>query len=196
MNHAKSCKGEIKMNAKISQQLAQQLERCSTINEDVGHVDQQMFRQGMSKLAAAVNVITTDGHAGKAGFTASAVCSVSDSPPTLLVCLNRSASVYETFKTNQVLCVNTLNAQQQHLSNVFGGKTPMSARFAEGKWRTLLTQAPVLEDALVSFDCRVVQSVSIGSHDVLFCQVKAIRQQSEENALVYFSRSYCETQSM
>jgi len=196
MNHAKSCKGEMKMNAKISQQLAQQLERCSTINEDVGHVDQQMFRQGMSKLAAAVNVITTDGHAGKAGFTASAVCSVSDSPPTLLVCLNRSASVYETFKTNQVLCVNTLNAQQQHLSNVFGGKTPMSARFAEGKWRTLLTQAPVLEDALVSFDCRVVQSVSIGSHDVLFCQVKAIRQQSEENALVYFSRSYCETQSM
>lgn len=184
------------MNAKISQQLAQQLERCSTINEDVVHVDQQTFRQGMSKLAAAVNVITTDGRAGKAGFTASAVCSVSDSPPTLLVCLNRSASVYEIFKTNQVLCVNTLNAQQQHLSNVFGGKTPMSARFAEGQWRTLLTQAPVLEDALVSFDCRVVQSVSVGSHDVLFCQVKAIRQQSEENALVYFNRSYCETQSM
>ena len=196
MNHAKSCKGEMKMNAKISQQLAQQLERCSTINEDVGHIDQQTFRQGMSKLAAAVNVITTDGRAGKAGFTASAVCSVSDSPPTLLVCLNRSASVYETFKTNQVLCVNTLNAQQQYLSNVFGGKTPMSARFAEGQWRTLLTQAPVLKDALVSFDCRVVQSVSVGSHDVLFCQVKAIRQQSEENALVYFNRSYCETQSM
>ena len=73
-------------------------------------IDQATFRQGMSNLGAAVNVITTDGAAGQAGFTASAVCSVTDSPPTLLVCLNRSASVFETFKCNQVLCVNTLAA--------------------------------------------------------------------------------------
>lgn len=75
-----------------------------------GEVDQQLFRQGMSNLGAAVNVITTQGAAGQAGFTASAVCSVTDTPPTLLVCLNRSASVFETFKANKVLCVNTLNA--------------------------------------------------------------------------------------
>lgn len=105
------------------------------------------------------------GGAGQAGFTASAVCSVTDTPPTLLVCLNRSASVFETFKSNQVLCVNTLSSQQQHLSNLFGGKTPMPERFAQGTWSTLLTNAPVLEDALVSFDCEVVQTMSVGSHE-------------------------------
>lgn len=160
------------------------------------NIDSQTFRQGMSNLAAAVNVITTHGEAGRAGFTASAVCSVTDSPPTLLVCLNRSASVFETFKANQVLCVNTLPSEHQHLSNVFGGKTPMSERFNHGQWTTLATQSPVLEDALVSFDCEIVESMSIGSHDVLICQVKAMKKNLGQKALMYFNRTYCEPVEM
>ncbi|WOE32861.1 NADH-dependent FMN reductase RutF [Acinetobacter sp. SAAs470] len=159
-------------------------------------IDQHLFRQGMANLGAAVNVITTQGPAGLAGFTASAVCSVTDNPPTLLVCLNRSASVFQTFKENQVLCVNTLSSQQQHLSNLFGGKTPMSERFQQGTWQSLVTKAPVLQDALVSFDCEVVNSLSVGSHDVLFCQVKAMQQRQGMNALIYFNRAYCEPLEM
>lgn len=159
-------------------------------------VDAQSFRQGMSNLGTAVNVITTNGIAGQAGFTASAVCSVTDSPPTLLVCLNRSASVFETFKENKVLCVNTLAVHQQQLSNLFGGKTPMSERFSLGEWTTLKTLAPVLQGALASFDCEVVQSMSVGSHDVLICEVKAIQHNEGLNALMYFNRAYCEPQPM
>ena len=175
-------------------QLAQSFQM--TADEKQIEMDQATFRQGMSNLGAAVNVITTHGEAGQAGFTASAVCSVTDSPPTLLVCLNRSASVFETFKTNKVLCVNTLAAHQTELSNIFGGKTPMSERFSRGTWSTLSTQAPVLEDALVSFDCEVVQSMSVGSHDVLICQVKAMKQNEGMNALMYFNRTYCEPYPM
>ena len=178
------------MNAKLMNQ--DQVETMLNHKAPEAILDQHTFRQGMANLGAAVNVITTDGGAGQAGFTASAVCSVTDTPPTLLVCLNRSASVFETFKTNQVLCVNTLSSQQQHLSNLFGGKTPMLERFAQGTWSTLLTNALVLEDALVSFDCEVVQTMSVGSHDVLFCQVKAMKQSYGLNALMYFNRGYCE----
>ncbi|HBT57810.1 MAG TPA: FMN reductase, partial [Pseudomonas sp.] len=83
-------------------------------------VTKDAFRNAMSVLASAVNVVTTDGPAGRAGFTATAVCSVSDEPPSLLVCLNRSASVYDIFQTNDHLCVNTLTCDQQALSNLFG----------------------------------------------------------------------------
>lgn len=159
-------------------------------------MDKQSFKNGMSSLGAAVNVITTQGPAGQAGFTASAVCSVTDSPPTLLVCLNRSASVFETFQSNQVLCVNTLAAHQIELSNIFGGKTPMQERFSKATWSLLSTQSPVLDDALVSFDCVVVQSMSVGSHDVLICEVKAMKQNQGLNALIYFNRAYCEPQPM
>lgn len=187
------------MNAKLSElNTHEAVMKSITPIESVTHleIDQQTFRHGMSNLGAAVNVITTDGIAGQAGFTASAVCSVTDTPPTLLVCLNRSASVFETFKENKVLCVNTLSSQQQTLSNIFGGKTPMAERFSHGRWSTLVTQAPVLEDALVSFDCEVVQSMSVGSHDVLICEVKAMKQSQGMNALIYFNRSYCEPQQM
>ena len=192
------------MNAKLSKIITETVAENKALNKvlvtnasgDIfTQVDQQIFRQGMSNLGAAVNVITTQGDAGMAGFTASAVCSVTDTPPTLLVCLNRSASVYETFKKNQVLCVNTLASHQQNLSNLFGGKTPMAERFSQGNWKTLVTQSPVLEDALVSFDCEVVQCLSVGSHDVLFCEVKAMCQ-SQGNALMYFNRSYCEPRKM
>lgn len=148
------------------------------------------YRDGMARLAAAVNIITTDGPAGLAGFTASAVCSVTDEPPTLLVCLNRSASVHPTFAANQVLCVNVLAAGQEALSNLFGGKTPMPERFAAAQWQPLATGAPALTQAQVSFDARVVRQVAVGSHDVLFCEVVAMSLGEAQDGLAYFQRAY------
>lgn len=146
----------------------------------------------MSRLGAAVNIITTDGAAGRAGFTASAVCSVTDEPPTLLVCLNRSASVYQAFKGNGVLCVNVLGAGHQDISNLFGGKTPNNERFASGHWSTGASGSPLLEDASVSFDCRLSQITEVGTHDILICEVTSIRVSEEVHSLIYFNRGYHE----
>lgn len=154
------------------------------------NVQRSDYRDAMARLGAAVSVVTTDGPGGQAGFTASAVCSVTDDPPTLLVCLNRSASVYPVFEANGVLCVNVLAAGQQALSNLFGGKTPMPERFAAARWSLLVTGAPVLEGATVSFDCRVTRRTEVGSHDVLFCEAVAIRGSDKAQGLVYFDRRY------
>jgi flavin reductase len=150
------------------------------------------FRNAMARLGAAVNVITTDGPAGRAGFTASAVCSVTDNPPSLLVCLNRSASVYAAFKANGVLCVNVLGAGHQAVSNLFGGKTSMEERFAGVAWSTGATGAPVLEDASVSFECQLRHSTEVGTHDVLICEVVALRASDKAHSLIYFNRQYHE----
>jgi flavin reductase len=154
------------------------------------NLDKQDFRDAMACLGAAVNIITTDGPAGEAGFTASAVCSVTDSPPTLLVCLNRGASVWPVFNDNRTLCVNTLSAGQETLSNLFGGKTPMADRFAAAEWQTGATGCPRLADALASFDCRISQVVSVGTHDILFCEIVAITRHPVPQGLVWFDRGY------
>ncbi|AUU84890.1 NADH-dependent FMN reductase RutF [Leclercia sp. LSNIH1] len=154
------------------------------------NIDKQTFRDAMACLGAAVNIITTDGPAGQAGFTASAVCSVTDSPPTLLVCLNRSASVWPVFNNNRTLCVNTLSAGQESLSNLFGGKTPMADRFAAAGWQTGATGCPRLDEALASFDCRISQVVSVGTHDILFCEIVAITRHPVPQGLVWFDRGY------
>jgi len=150
----------------------------------------QDYRDAMARLAAAVNVITTDGPCGRAGFTATAVCSVTDDPPTLLVCLNRGASAHPAVIGNGILCINTLASDQEGLSNLFGGKTPMVERFAAANWSTWTTGAPVLDDAVASFECRISQISSVGTHDILYCEVLALRRRASADGLVYFDRHY------
>ena len=77
------------------------------------------FRNAMSLLTSAVNVVTTAGPSGRYGFTASAVCSVTDTPPTLLVCMNKASSSHAHFVENKILTVNVLGAQHEHLSKAF-----------------------------------------------------------------------------
>lgn len=153
-------------------------------------VEKMAFRNAMSQLGAAVNIITTEGPAGRAGFTASAVCSVTDSPPTLLVCLNRAASVYPVFRENMQLCVNTLAAGHEDLSSLFGGKTPMADRFSAAEWSAAVTGSPVLRGAIASFDCRITQIVSVGTHDTLFCEVVDVVHSEDNHGLAWFDRGY------
>lgn len=151
-----------------------------------------LFRDAMARLGAAVNVITSDGPAGLAGCTASAVCSVTDDPPTLLLCLNRSSVNNASFKTNGVVCVNTLGHAHEELSGVFAGRTgvDIGGRFAAAQWQRGTTGAPILADASVAFDCTVSQCVEVGTHTVFFCEVQEIRLGPADQGLIYFGRSY------
>jgi flavin reductase len=157
-------------------------------------IEPKTYREAMARLGAAVNVITTDGPAGRRGFTASSVCSVTDAPPTLLVCLNRTSDSNAAVKGNGILCVNTLSAAQQHLSPVFAGmiEGEYAERFDRAQWGTLATGAPVLGGALVSFDCRVAQVTEIGTHSVFFCEVVAVHTADDDDGggLIYFRRCY------
>ena len=153
---------------------------------------QEAYRDAMALLGAAVSVITTDGTAGCCGFTASSVCSVTDDPPTLLVCMNRGSELNAVFKANGVLCVNTLAAAQEALSGLFAGvgEPAMPARFAAAAWSRLETGSPVLQDAVVSFDCRIAQVTEVGTHSVLFCEVAALGLGAGLEGLIYFRRAY------
>ncbi|WP_315831891.1 flavin reductase [Bradyrhizobium prioriisuperbiae] len=151
------------------------------------------FREAMSRLGAAVNVITSAGAAGRLGFTATAVCSVSDQPPTLVVCMNRGSPQNEAIKKNGVLCVNTLADVQLDLSPVFAGMTPARGedRFLVASWSSLATGSPVLSDALVSFDCAIDRTIEVGTHSVLFCTVLDVATREHGEPLLYFGRQYC-----
>ena len=157
-------------------------------------VSRQEFRDAMARLGAAVNIVTTDGAAGQGGITATAVCSVTDDPPTLLVCLNRTSPRSAIFLKNGVLCVNTLSARQSAVSNAFSApsdKADMASRFAAGSWGRLATGAPVLEGAAASFDCRISEVMEQGTHSVVFAQVEAVRfADMEAGCLMYYARSY------
>jgi flavin reductase len=160
--------------------------------EHIATVDQAQFREAMSQLGAAVHVITTAGAAGRAGFTATAVVSVSDQPATLLVCVNRRSQVAPLLQENRVLCVNTLRAGSDTVADVFAGRTkvPMIERFNTGSWAEMATGAPVLTDAVVAFDCRVIEIKAVATHNVIFAGVVGVRLGRPGPALVYHERAY------
>lgn len=155
-------------------------------------VEVQPFREAMSRLGAAVHVITSDGPAGKTGFTATAVSSVSDTPATLLICLNRTATSMPILRGNGVFCVNTLRAGEEVIADTFAGRTNVArdARFDVGQWTKLRTGSPVLLSAVVAFDCHVREVRSVASHDVYFGVVEAIHAGPPGAALVYHDRAY------
>lgn len=150
------------------------------------------YRNGMARLAAAVTIVTTDGPAGRAGFAATAVTSVSDNPPTLLVCLNKGSSAYPAVSANGLVSVNVLSAEHEPVSRLFGGKTPVDERFAAASWETTVSGTPRLSDALVSFECRITEVHDGSTHDVLFCEVLDVTTREDGKALVYFDRG-CRT---
>jgi flavin reductase len=158
----------------------------------VATVAAPLFREAMSRLGAAVHVVTTAGPGGKTGFTATAVCSVSDAPPTLLVCLSRKSQGGPILRENKVFCVNTLGADCEALADVFAGRTGavMAERFVAGVWSTMKTGAPVLASGVVAFDCRVLEIKAVASHNVIFGAVEDIRLGPAGAALVYHDRAY------
>lgn len=161
--------------------------------QSLNAIDPLAYRDAMAHLAAAVHIVTTDGSAGQAGFTASAVCSVTDQPATLLVCIQHSSSAYAAVKANGVVCVNTLSSACEDVSRRFGGKIPMQERFAHDAWDYLHTGAPMHPDALLAFDCVIDKAVAVATHDVLFCRVLAMKHAkpiANPSALVYAGRRY------
>ncbi|WP_435979437.1 flavin reductase [Psychrobacter sp. DM4] len=152
------------------------------------------FRDAMSLLTTAVNVVTTKGDSGVHGFTASAVCSVTDTPPTLLVCMNQAARSHGYFVDNRIMSVNVLGAQHESISNAFASKLSTQDRFAQGAWTQLVTGSPILEDAVVSFDCEIEHIQEVGTHSVFMCRVVGIKHAEphdvQQESLVYFNRAY------
>jgi flavin reductase (DIM6/NTAB) family NADH-FMN oxidoreductase RutF len=154
----------------------------------------QQFLNGMSHAACTVNVVTTDGAAGRQGVTVSAMVSVSaDTPqPTLLVCIHHLSSVADALLENGVFCVNVLRDDQSHISDHFAGRSAVrgAARFDCAEWTTQVTGAPRVLDALVAFDCRVTASERVGSHFVVFGSVQDIFVSGGGAPLIYANRAY------
>ena len=149
------------------------------------------FRTAMAHLPAAVSIITTDGPHGRLGITVSAVCSVTDSPPTILVCVNKNSAAHDVFKNNGKVGINVLAGEQEELARHFSGATqvPMDQRFAWDIWERN-TDVPVLADAHVKCIGTIEAITEQGSHSVLFIRLDRVEVNNDNNGLVYFNRAF------
>ncbi|MEP7349952.1 MAG: flavin reductase family protein [Sphingorhabdus sp.] len=149
------------------------------------------FRSAMARLASAVTLVTTDGAAGKRGLAATAVASITDAPPNLLVCVNKSARSNAMIKQNGVFSVNVLSKEQAPLVAAFSGPSETDPFADPELWQKLQTGAPVLKATLASLDCTLDQIINIGTHSLFVGHVVGVEIGPATQGLVYFDRSFC-----
>lgn len=152
-------------------------------------VEPALFKTGMRHLAAGVTIVTTKVEGVPYGLVATAVCSVCAEPPTLLVCVNRSARSHDAIARSKIFCVNVAHREQADLIPRFLS-LPHEQRFSLCEWTTLATGAPALENAVVSFDCQAVQIATEGTHTVFFGRVVAARTSPDPSPLLYYNGNY------
>lgn len=155
------------------------------------------FLDGMSRAAASVCVVTTDGPAGRAGVTVSAMTSISadGDAPTMLTCLNASSSCFPILAENGCFCINVLSTGQTEISDIFSSRIPAPGgdKFNAVAHEVLESGAPFLSDALVGFDCRLISSEKLGTHHICIGAVQAVRVAPEGEPLLYGMRRYLRT---
>jgi flavin reductase (DIM6/NTAB) family NADH-FMN oxidoreductase RutF len=164
-------------------------------NEHVG-VDPKAYRDAMSEIASPVHIIATDGPAGIAGMTVTALASVSDQPAVLLVCVNRASPSARRFIDNGVFSVNALSVADRPLADIFAGRTHehFGEKFVHGVWAPGPSGAPLLASALATFDCRLIDVKDMATHHVFFGAVQAVtfgrQPDPDSDGLLYRRRGY------
>ncbi len=151
---------------------------------------EDLFKRGMRRLTGAVNLVTTAKDGRKHGLTATAVCSLTVEPPTLIACVNKSASAHDVIVANGIFCVNVLAGGQQFLAELFADNSAIEQRFSQGEWGELATGAPVLKEALCSFDCRVADLVDRSTHTLFIGDVVGVLEADAASPLLYFNGGY------
>ncbi len=148
-------------------------------------------REAMRLTASGVTVVTTAGTAGLAGLTVSSLSSLSMSPPSVIVCVHKDSQAITTLLENKVFAANVLGAGQERIANAFAGLIPelRDDRFAVTQWSTLVSGAPMMEDAMCVFDCNVVQTFSFGTHIILVGEIIALNT-TQCAPLVFSDRKY------
>jgi flavin reductase len=159
-------------------------------------VDAEQFKVGMRTLAGAVNIITSLQSGHRYGMTATAVCSATADPPTVLACINKLASTHGAVAKSKAFCVNVLRAEDWELSTTFSGAQSGESRFKSRDWTRLATGSPVLIDALVCFDCRVVKTLAHGSHTIFLGQVEQVLIGKKGKPLLYSEGQYAKLASL
>ncbi|RIV88919.1 flavin reductase family protein [Aurantiacibacter zhengii] len=157
---------------------------------DVGQTHAELvdaFRNSMRHVAATVYAVTTLDNSNRYGILATAVSSLSFEPPSLLVCVNRSASLHDPLERAERFCVNVLGLGNRDVAEHF--MLPHVDRFAVGDWVDD-NGVPVLSTAQSSLVCRTVHRHLFGTHTVFIGELLAAKHRNDATPLTYFDRNY------
>ena len=143
----------------------------------------------MRRVASTVNVISICVGGRPMGITATAMSALSMDPPSLLVCINQTASLHGSLADVSHFCVNVLHREQEAMSRMFADSRQHGLRFTEG-WIIDCERPPRLTDAQASLICRRTDQHRFGTHSIFIGVVEEVVTRPEVDPLLYLDGRY------
>jgi flavin reductase (DIM6/NTAB) family NADH-FMN oxidoreductase RutF len=146
--------------------------------------------QGLRRFAKSVMVVSCEHNGIRYAMSATAVSELSLDPPTMLICVNRSANMYGPLLNGADFTINMLHAGQEYIARNCAGALRGEERFTQGDWQKSEFGPPILADAQAYFVCRQEQRIDHGTHSVFIGEVVGAHSADGVNSLVYVDGQY------
>jgi flavin reductase (DIM6/NTAB) family NADH-FMN oxidoreductase RutF/nitroreductase len=132
-------------------------------------VSGDLFKSLMRNIASSVAVITTTNGDKHHGMTATAVCSVSADPATILIVVNRSTRSHPIISASKTFTVNILAEHQHAISGRFASKH--DDPFAGVPHHAGSNGSPIIADVAAYLECTTVSEIDVGTHTIFIGHV-------------------------
>jgi len=151
-------------------------------------VEKAEFRRALGHFASAVTVVTAKFADGQmAGITVTAFSSLSLEPPLVLICIDKRARIHDRLQVGGFFAVNILAENQEFVSRRFASGEP--DQFREIGYREGSSGMPLIQGAIATAECRIVELLAGGDHTIVVGEVEATSVH-EGKPLVYFRGGY------
>lgn len=149
------------------------------------------LKAAMRQLAAGISVLTTGTGDARTGATVTSATALSVEPPTIIVNINLTASIWPTINAERRFCLNILSGEQQAVTDRFAGRNGEkgAARYEGAEWYVLESGALALKGALASIDCEVEEIIERHTHAIIIGRALRIVS-GEGEPLVYHHGRY------
>ncbi len=144
----------------------------------------------LRRLASSVTVITSYHDGQRLAMAATAVDALSMEPPSLLVCINQTASMHMALSLGTVFCINILHRSQEKIAQLCGGGANGEERFSIGTWHTAAENVPYLEGAQANIMCTVDAAFAYGTHGIFVGKVQQVTVSESIDPLLYMNGRY------
>ena len=150
---------------------------------------QEDFLMAMRSVTSTVNVISAKLNEERHAMTATSVASLSLSPPAMIVCVNKEASIHNILIKDKKFVINILSNKQQNLSELCSSNEEGESRFKDEGW---VAEDDIVfnENSISNIICNCTDVVDHSTHSVFFGDVMEVKNNNQDRALLYSAGGY------
>ena len=142
------------------------------------------FLEILRTLSQTVFILSANNDQERHAMTVSSVASLSLNPPSIMVGVNKEASINGVLEKNSNFCLNLLNKSQQKIADTCSGTE-------EGENDLWVSSNPVyLSDAQSNIFCKVIDIIPYSSHSIVVGEVEELKHSGKIEPLIYQDGKY------